>query len=99
MAAESSDRWHAVPDAALAWREWGGQTVVFNAETGSTHLLNPLAAEILRRLATQGPTSAFALGAGLVDEGDGDDPAKWTRAIAQILSEFMRVGLAQPETR
>ena len=54
MLPNPSVRWYAVPDAALAWREWDGEVVVFNQETGSTHLLNALGAEVLRRLVASG---------------------------------------------
>ncbi len=43
-------RWRAVPNDALAWREWAGEIVVFNQQTGSTHLLGKLGGEVLRHL-------------------------------------------------
>ena len=91
--------WRAVPDDAVAWREWDGEVVVFNRQTGSTHLLGELAGEVLRRLmaADRGAT-VETLAAGLTaDPSEGDD-AGWTAAIAEVLSEFARLGLAQPDT-
>jgi PqqD family protein of HPr-rel-A system len=91
-------RWCAVPDDALAWREWDGEVLVFNQRTGSTHLLGEVAGEVLRRLlvAECGETTEV-LAAGLSsDRGDADD-AGWTRAVAEVLSDFARLGLAQPD--
>ena len=44
-------RWHTVPRSDLIWRELDGDLVVRNARSGSTHLLEPLAGEVLRVLA------------------------------------------------
>ena len=89
-------RWRALPDDALAWREWGGEVVVFNEQTGSTHLLGELAGEVLLRLvAADGGATAAAIATDLSDN-PGDD-AGWTGAVAEVLSEFARLGLAQPD--
>jgi PqqD family protein of HPr-rel-A system len=34
----------------LLWREWDGETVVYNVNSGNTHLLNPTAVEVLRMI-------------------------------------------------
>jgi PqqD family protein of HPr-rel-A system len=99
MLANPDVLWSAVPGDALAWREWGGEVVVFNQETGSTHLLNELASEVLRRLvAGKRGVTIGALAAELADKPDGADDPDWREAIAQVLSEFARLGLAHPET-
>jgi len=91
-------RWRALPDDALAWREWGGEVVVFNEQTGSTHLLGELAGEVLRRLiAAERGATVEALAAGLSADPGAADDAGWTGAVAEVLSEFARLGLAQPD--
>ena len=91
-------RWCAVPHDARAWRDWEGEVVVFNQRTGSTHLLGELGSEIFRRLvAAQGGTTVEALAAGLTDDPSGTDDARWTGAVAEVLSDFARLGLAQPD--
>jgi len=91
-------RWHAVPDDALAWREWGSESVVFNQQTGSTHLLGEFAGEVLRRLvAAESGATAESLAAGLTADPSTVDDADWTRAVAEVLSDFARLGLAQPD--
>ena len=91
-------RWCALPDNALAWREWGGEVVVFNQRTGSTHLLGELAGEVLRRLlvAERGATAEALAAALTAGPGDADD-ASLTGAVAEVLSDFARLGLAQPD--
>ena len=90
--------WHAVPGDALGLREWDGEVVVFNQETGSTHLLGELEGEVLRLLvaAPRGAT-VQALDAGLTGAASGTEAAEWAPAVAQVLSDFARLGLAQPE--
>ena len=91
-------RWRAMPDDSLAWREWGGEVVVFNQQTGSTHLLGDLAGQVLRHLiAAPGGATAEALVAGLAVDPSGAGDANWTRAVAEVLSVFARLGLAQPD--
>jgi len=99
MFASPQPRWHALPADALAWREWDGEVVVFNQRTGSTHLLGDVAGEVFRRLiaAARGAT-VDALAAGLNDDPVAADGEAWTRSVAEVLSEFARLGLAQPDT-
>ena len=99
MLQNSQVRWRALPDDALVWREWGGEVVVFNQQTGSTHLLGEFAGEVLRHLvAAKSGASAEAL-AALLTAGPattaGD--AGWTQPVAEVLSDFARLGLAQPD--
>ena len=91
--------WSAVPGDALAWREWDTEVVVFNGETGSTHLLNELAGEVLCRLVASEKGAAIkALAVELADDTRDAERPEWMEAIAQVLSDFERVGLARPET-
>ncbi len=94
----SALRWHTVPPEELTWRELDGQLVVLNARSGSTHLLEPLAGEVLRALIEGSPGMSVQ---DLVDRlrGDSadDDLPDWSAAIETVLSEFERLGLAQPE--
>ena len=99
MPQNAQARWRTVPAAALAWREWDGEAVVFNQQTGSTHLLGELAGEVFRRLiaADRGETIETLASGLTTDPGGADDDVDWTGAIAEVLSEFARLGLAQAE--
>ncbi len=89
-------RWRCMPHDAIVWREWDGEFVVRNERTGSTHLLGLLAGSILQVvLEADGALSVADISAAL-----GDAPtAKTDRyaAIEAVLSEFKRLGLAEPE--
>lgn len=98
MLRDPDARWCAVPPDALAWREWDGEVVVFNQNTGSTHLLNEIGGEVLRRLiAAERGETVKALAAALTDDPVGGEDAGWRHAVAEVLSEFARLGLAQPD--
>jgi PqqD family protein of HPr-rel-A system len=72
--------------------------VVRNARTGSTHLLQRFPAEVLRALMeADGPMSVADLEARLRLRAAGDeDSEQWSKAIEEVLSEFCRLGLAEP---
>jgi len=98
MLPDAHVRWCATSDDALVWREWDGDVVVFNQDTGSTHLLGELGGEIFRRLvlAEHGVT-VEALAVGLAGgEAEAAD-ARLTGSVAEVLSSFARLGLAQPD--
>lgn len=80
----------------LDWRELDGQLAVRNARSGSTHLLEPLASEVLRELlrARAGMTTEDLV-ARLADENDVRE--EWLAAIEAVLAEFERLGLAEPQ--
>jgi PqqD family protein of HPr-rel-A system len=91
-------RWHAPSAELLALRELDGELVVYNDASGSTHLLEPLAGEVLRTLVEAGSGMNIAdlvtkLRGGAADE----DISEWSAAIEAVLSEFQRLGLAEPE--
>ena len=98
MSPNPRPRWHAVPDHALAWRDWGGEVVVFNQATGSTHLLGGFAAEVLLRLgATKDGATVDMLAARLTDDPSLAADGQWIDAIAGALCDFARLGLARRE--
>lgn len=91
-------RWYAPSVEVLALRELDGELVVYNAASGGTHLLEPLAGEVLRTLVEADSAMSMSdlvarLRADTVDE----DVSEWSAAIEAALSEFRRLGLAEPE--
>jgi PqqD family protein of HPr-rel-A system len=92
-------RWSPVSPDALARRDFDGDIVVRNARTGSTHLLERFPAEVLRALMeAEGPLSVADLEARLrLRCVRVDDDEQWSTAIEEVLSEFHRLGLAEPE--
>lgn len=82
-------RLHAPP---LRWRSWGDDAVVYHEASGSTHLLDPVGATLLRTL-ERGPHSTDALQAA-VAEALGVAADAVARRVALLLREFERLGLS-----
>jgi PqqD family protein of HPr-rel-A system len=98
MSSLSALRWRSVPPHAIAWHEWDGEFVVRNERSGSTHLLGPLAGSVLQVLLK----ADAALSVADISAALGDHPAATVApdrhaAVDAVLSEFKRLGLAQPE--
>jgi PqqD family protein of HPr-rel-A system len=91
-------RWRSVSRDALLCREWDHNVVVRNDRSGSTHLLGPLAGRVLQILAEADCAKSIEeLKARLGEELSEDDASDWPAAIEAILSEFHRLGLAEPD--
>ena len=85
-------RWHTVPREALTLHEFDDELVARNAATGSTHLLQPLAAEALALLLE----AAEGMTAGELAATLGEESASGIAAMEDLLQEFKRLGLAEP---
>lgn len=96
----SAPRWRSVPPDVIACREWEGEFVVRNERTGSSHLLGPLAGRVLQVLLHANAALCVTdIAAQLSDELAVTDGTDRHAAIDAILSEFHRLGLAQPDQR
>jgi PqqD family protein of HPr-rel-A system len=83
----------AAPERFLV-RSWSGEEgVVYDTLSGDTHLLEPLALELLQRLEPGLPRSARALLDDLADAVGDDSPESALTAIEQSLASMRRVGL------
>ena len=100
MSSSSAPHWRSVSVDAIVWREWDGELVVRNERSGSTHLLGPLAACVLRALLeAEAVLSVAEIKARLKDPpSTANDPALHV-AIEEVLSEFRRLGLAEAEPK
>jgi PqqD family protein of HPr-rel-A system len=88
-------RWRLAAVETLSWRELDDETVVRSERTGSTHLLDSLAAELLHTLvAAEAPLSADELAARLA--GEEEAPQELSSSIEATLLEFQRLGIAEP---
>jgi PqqD family protein of HPr-rel-A system len=63
--------WRLTPGQALACREWDGEAVLYNDVSGSTHLLDGAALDLLYAL-RDGPADAAQLAVRLADRFDAD---------------------------
>jgi len=91
-------RWRGVAADAIVWREWDGEFVVRNERSGSSHLLGTLAGQVLQCLLE---ADAALSATDIVQRLGGQpaaaaDPDLYT-AIDEVLAEFHRLGLAEPQ--
>lgn len=101
MSSPSALRWRSAPADAIAWREWDGEFVVRNERSGSSHLLGPLAGSVLQVLLEADDAMSVAdIAARLGDPSAAAaaGPEDYA-AIDAVLSEFKRLGLAEPEAQ
>jgi PqqD family protein of HPr-rel-A system len=89
-------RWRISPVEALAWRKFEHEVIVRNGLTGSTHLVDSLAAEVLLTLMSANRAlSAGELAAALAG-GEGETEPELLPSIEATLSQFQRLGIAEP---
>jgi len=86
--------WSCAGRDRLLVRSWGGEEgVVYDTLSGDTHLLEPLALELLQHLTLGAPRSASALLDELADLIEDTAPEAALAAIEQSLESMRRAGL------
>jgi len=86
--------WSCAGRDRLLVRSWSGEEgVVYDTLSGDTHLLEPLALELLQQLAAGAPRSASALLDELADLIEDTAPGSALAAIEQSLESMRRAGL------
>lgn len=85
--------WRLTPGQALACREWDGEAVLYNDLSGSTHLLDGAALDVLYALRDE-PADAAQLAIRLADRFDagGDD---LVAALADMLCALAGLDLIE----
>jgi PqqD family protein of HPr-rel-A system len=86
--------WRVVPGQSLVFREWDGEAVLYNDLSGSTHLLDGGAIDVLRAL-RHGPADAAALATALAGQFDAD-PAELSATIEHMLAGLAGLDLVEP---
>jgi PqqD family protein of HPr-rel-A system len=86
--------WRVMPGQRLVSREWDGEAVLYNDLSGSTHLLDGAALDLLQVL-REGPAGSAALAAVLAERFDagGGDLAS---LIDDMLAALARLDLVEP---
>jgi PqqD family protein of HPr-rel-A system len=88
-----SRTWRVAPGSSFRWRHWDDEFVLYHDESGDTHRLNPLGAQILKRL-TGSASTAEDLAR---DFGDGSSPEPaLLQTIERLLSHLYGLGLVEP---
>lgn len=81
-------RWRPRSPLDLHWRDWGGDSVVYDAADGQTHQFSPLAAAVMAWLEER-PLSVAELTAALAAElGAAADDGALRQAVAAAVEQF-----------
>lgn len=80
---------------SLLWKQWADESVVYNIESGNTHLINPIAARILRRLEQQ-PSTVLQLAEYLAAEVNVDADDEVVQHVQRLISDLDELGLVKP---
>ena len=93
-----ASRWRCIAPDAIVCREWDGEFVVRNENSGSSHLLNTLAGRVLQvLLCADRPLTVAEIAVLLLDQSSFADFPEEPAAIGEVLSAFHRLELATPE--
>jgi PqqD family protein of HPr-rel-A system len=81
--------------AKLVWKCWGDEVVVYNVDSGNTHLLTPVAAQVLKILETE-PLDAMNIAQRLALSADLNVEQELTRHVEDLIVRLDDLGLAAP---
>ncbi|WP_394789424.1 HPr-rel-A system PqqD family peptide chaperone [Rhodoferax sp.] len=90
-------RWHSVAPDQIVWRDFDDEFVIFNQQTGSTHLLSGMGAAMLQALLdTPDGLSLADLQTQLtIDAESSVDSDLIAESLQSVLSSFEALGLAE----
>ena len=81
--------------ALLRWRDWGNEAVVFNAESGSTHLLNLVDRQVVQLFAPDRTMTSSELVQNLAQALAVDADTALEEYVATLLPQLEQVGLIE----
>ena len=84
--------------ARLLTKSWEDGVVVYNLDSGNTHLLNPTAGEVLKYL-LQSPAAASTIANRLAAENNLEADAELNYNIDRLLGYLDSLGLIEPLTQ
>ena len=82
----------------LHWKVWDDEFVIFDEGSGDTHLLDPLAAELVKVL-QESPGHVPALARRLVARLDLELDADLTGRVRELVDRFVAIGLVETARR
>lgn len=86
--------WCLTPGQSLRYRQWQGESVLYNDLSGDTHLLADGALHLLLVLQA-GPARGSALAASVRAEFDADDGEVDDAMVAELLDELQKLVLIE----
>ena len=94
MEQSPESRWRVTRPERLLWAQWESDTSIFQGDTGETHLVSELPAEVLRELARSSMTQTELTGR-LATLCNIDPSADWAEKIASILRDLADLELVE----
>jgi PqqD family protein of HPr-rel-A system len=80
--------------AKVIFKHWSDGVVVFNVDSGNTHLLNPVTARILKTFAEQ-PADVVQLARHLASQDDIDADDELIAELEKVLIQLDEMGLIE----
>ena len=87
--------WQLNPACDLHWRRWNDSNLVFNAGSGQTHILNELAASVLKRLESNSAKLEELVQLASVGEYLDWDTEDLEHSIAELVLDLVELGLVE----
>lgn len=81
--------------ANLLTKSWQDGVVVYNLDSGNTHLLNPIAGQVLKLLA-DAPADSTAIARQLAGQIDLESDNELDDSVASLLKHLDSLGLIEP---
>lgn len=94
-AAAPAAAWRCNPTIQLHWRDWGSDSIAFEAVSGHTIQFEPLAAAAMACFEER-PLSLAELAAELAGDLGGAADDDFTAALREIAEQFVRLGWLLP---
>ena len=89
--------WRLTPGSKLTWHSWGSEHLVYNDNSGATHLLPLEAAKALQALTTA-PQTITQLRETIIETANKSMPHPSTEWLEELLKQFQQLGLSQQIT-
>ena len=91
----SKANWRLAEGCRLHWKVWDDEFVIFDEGSGDTHLLDPLAAEVLKVL-EESPGEVSGLARRIVARLDLAPDSDLTERVRELVERFVALGLVEP---
>lgn len=95
MDARSTTNWQINEHCELHWRSWEEEFIVFDSRSGDTHLLNLVAARVLKKL-ERGPANSADLAEHIAVFFEIELNQGFESTLKRLLDDFYSKGLIEP---
>jgi len=94
----SAESWKAASASELLWEAWENEFTVYHRQTGETHILNALPAEIVHLLGETSMTTS-ELANELAVRCEVEETPEWSAKVTTVLENLYRLSLVEKASR